>query len=89
MSDALHAVVYVSSATHLLEPSEIDHRLTHARRRNAEADVTGLLLDGDGNFMQYIEGPRDWLMPICDIILADPLHHDVDEMLNRSPGAWA
>jgi Sensors of blue-light using FAD len=80
MSD-LQAIVYVSAATHLLAPAEIDHLLRRARERNAEAGVTGLLLYSDGSFMQYIEGPRDELQCIYAIILKDPLHHHIEELL--------
>jgi hypothetical protein len=80
---ALHAIVYVSSAVHLLSQAEIDHLLERARERNGAAGVTGLLLYDEGNFMQYIEGPRDGLMAIYQIILADPLHRDLSELLNE------
>jgi hypothetical protein len=90
----LHVVVYVSSATHLLQEAEIERLLSRARVRNARAGLTGLLLYSDGSFMQYIEGPREALMRTYAVIRRDPLHHDIDELLNeplteREFGDWA
>lgn len=83
---ALQAIVYVSSAVQPLETPQIEHLLERARARNAEYGITGLLLYADGSFMQYIEGPHDALMRVYDIILADPLHRRLIELL-REPVA--
>ena len=82
----LHAIIYVSSAVHVPVPDEIERLLQRARERNARAGVTGLLLHDGGHFMQYIEGPPDGLLPIYDIILADPLHHRIHELMSESIG---
>ena len=82
----LHAIIYTSSAVRVLAPHEIEHLLQRARERNARAGVTGLLLHDDGHFLQYIEGPPEGLLPIYDIILADPLHHRIHELMSESIG---
>lgn len=82
----LHAIIYTSSAVRALAPHEIEHLLRRARERNARAGVTGLLLHDDGHFLQYIEGPPEGLLPIYDIILADPLHHRIHELMSESIG---
>jgi|KBSSwiStaDraftv2_1062776.scaffolds.fasta_scaffold224234_3 hypothetical protein len=82
----LHAIIYVSSAVHLPAPHEIEYLLQRARERNARAGVTGLLLHDAGHFMQYLEGPPDALLAIYDIVLADPLHHRVRELMSESIG---
>lgn len=81
--DDLHCIVYTSSAVRLLNQNQIDHLLSRARERNQQHDVTGLLLYGAGSFMQYIEGPHEGIMSIYEIILHDPLHHTIIELLNR------
>ena len=60
--------------------------LQRARERNARAGVTGLLLHDAARFMQYLEGPPEALLPIYDIILADPLHHRIHELMSESIG---
>ena len=79
----LHAIVYVSSATHLLSQKELEDLLCRARARNLTENVSGLLLYCDGNFMQYIEGPREPLLSIYQLICADNLHKGLIELLNE------
>ena len=82
----LHAILYVSTAVHVPAPHEIEQLLQRARERNVRAGVTGLLLNDGGRFMQYIEGPPEALLPIYKIILADPLHHRIRELMSESIG---
>ncbi len=95
MSDTdLDALVYVSSAVRLLKHEEIDYLLRRARERNKEYDVTGILLYIGGNFMQYIEGPRDSLDAIYKIIQEDELHKGLilvsrEAIDSRQFGDWA
>jgi len=70
----LESIVYVSSAVRLLSLEEIGYLLSRARERNKEYGITGVLLYIGGNFMQYIEGPKDSLDVIYKIIQKDELH---------------
>ena len=70
----LESLVYVSSAVKLLSHDEIEHLLKRARERNKEYGITGILLHNDGNFMQYLEGPKDNLDTIYKIIREDTRH---------------
>ena len=81
MSD-LRAIVYVSSATRALSQAEIDRLLHSARARNQTEVLGGLLLYCDGNFMQYIEGPREPLLRVYGLIAADPMHGGIVEIFN-------
>jgi hypothetical protein len=83
MQEGLRALVYVSTARHLLAPPELDHLLQAARARNRIEQVTGMLLYSDGNFMQYIEGPPQGLGTVYQIIRNDPLHHGLIELFNE------
>ncbi len=95
MSDEnLDSLVYVSSAVRLLSHEEIDYLLRRARERNKEYEVTGILLYIGGNFMQYIEGPRDNLDVIYKIIQEDELHSGIilvsrEAIEQRQFGDWA
>ena len=80
--EPLHAVAYVSSAVQLPSRQVLDDLLERSRSRNALESVTGLLLYSDGNFMQYIEGPRGGIDAIFASIGRDPLHHSIIELLN-------
>jgi hypothetical protein len=54
----LHALVYQSHATRPLEASDLDILLLDARINNELANVTGALLYGNQQFVQYLEGTR-------------------------------
>ena len=54
---SLADLVYVSSASRLLNETQLRLLADDAAARNLECGVTGVLLYGDGSFFQYIEGP--------------------------------
>jgi hypothetical protein len=79
----LQAFVYVSTAAHHLSEAELDHLLDRARQRNAQEQVTGVLLYSHGNFMQYLEGPRAGVARVYEHIVADRLHHGIIELVRE------
>lgn len=79
----LHAIVYVSTSTHVLSDAEIQHLLERARARNLAEGVTGVLLYSRGNFMQYLEGSRSGVAKVYEVIKADPLHYGIIELINE------
>jgi hypothetical protein len=90
----LDSIVYVSSAVRLLTLKEINHLLQRARERNIEYEVTGVLLYIGGNFMQYLEGPKDSLDIIYRIIEEDEQHTGIilisrEDLERRQLGDWS
>ena len=79
--DGLHALLFLSTATHLLSQAEIDDLLNRAQTRNAEEKITGVLLYNDGSFLQYLEGPVVGLSKIYEIIKSDHLHSGIIELI--------
>lgn len=75
--EALLSIIYVSSATRLLADDELGQLLRAAREHNARRGITGLLLYGDGNFMQLLEGPESEVAALYARIQRDPRHHTV------------
>lgn len=57
--------------------------LARARCRNENAGITGVLLQCDGNFMQYLEGPADALAAVLLEIRSDPRHSGMLDMLRE------
>jgi len=45
--------------------------------RNAQAQVTGLLVHRDGRFLQDLEGPEENVLALYARICRDARHHDV------------
>lgn len=79
----LHACLYVSTASRLLRRTELDLLLLQARQRNTNLKISGFLIYCDGNFMQYIEGPRVALMTVYADICADARHQDFIELASE------
>lgn len=73
-SPAVFQIVYVSSAVRPFSPADLVDLLAQARPRNAAADVTGMLLYHDGNFMQLLEGSEKQVRTTHERIKTDPRH---------------
>ncbi len=74
MSTDLIQLIYVSSARGLLPENELLNILEVSRRKNAERDITGILLYKGGNFLQVLEGPEDAVTALYTTISRDTRH---------------
>ena len=74
---ALVHLIYVSTAITLYDDVELDKMLESAVRHNAPQQVTGMLLYGDGNFMQVIEGEGAAIDETYGRIVKDPRHKHI------------
>lgn len=79
----LRTIVYVSSATHQLSEAEMEALLLDARETNQRHGITGILLYGEGNFMQCFEGPPDAVTLIYARIRASRQHHDLITLMDE------
>jgi hypothetical protein len=75
--------VYVSTATRLMSEEELNALLEQSRAKNARADITGLLLYKDGNFMQFLEGAKEKVCALLEEIRMDPRHHGMIILLQE------
>ena len=71
-------LVYRSQATRPLSPAALQGLLEAARRRNAAAGLTGLLVVDRDRFVQWLEGPAAGLEPVWHSILRDPRHRRIE-----------
>lgn len=65
---------YVSSAAQLMTAADLLLILQQCYRHNPLQDVTGLLLYGNGTFLQALEGDEDVVSPLYEKIARDPRH---------------
>jgi Sensors of blue-light using FAD len=79
----LFGLVYVSAVAPLLGPDTFDTDLATWRTRNALSGLTGLLLRKNGDFLQYLEGPKPALTQLFARICSDPYHRGVIETLRE------
>jgi hypothetical protein len=76
----LHALVYQSQASRPLDASDLDILLLDARINNELANVTGVLLYGDRQFVQYLEGARADVEQIYARITRASQHHRLETL---------
>ncbi len=67
-------LIYASSARQLLTEDEIMAILEVSRRKNAERNITGILLYKDGNFLQVLEGDEEAVTSLYRTIERDQRH---------------
>lgn len=77
-------VVYVSAATHHLDPAELGRIVDVSRRNNARHGITGLLLHHEGNFMQALEGAETEVLALVERIRQDPRHTGMIVMVQQA-----
>lgn len=73
----LHEVLYCSVLGQDQPPTAVGAIVTHARARNAERDITGLLVFDGLRFCQHFEGPRDAVLALMREIEQDGRHAQV------------
>lgn len=77
-------LVYGSAAKRLMLDEELLTLLNKARENNTEKEITGLLLYRDATFIQVLEGERNRVEDLFDVIKRDPRHYGVTTILKRS-----
>lgn len=76
----LISVVYMSTKSPGMSENDIENLLTEIRPLNEKNNLSGLLLYGNGTFIQCLEGDEDKLVEIYDGIKKDPRHHSIIEL---------
>jgi len=69
-------LLYVSTAASTLAYQDLMALLRHASQTNEATDITGLLVYGDGLFLQALEGERAAVNRLYNRIVADVRHAD-------------
>ena len=75
-------ISYISSATDPMSTQELLDLLRQSRENNAESGITGMLLYGNGTFLQVLEGDESVVESLLDKIRKDPRHTDL-KLLHR------
>ena len=77
----LSYLIYISSAVELMNDEQLKDLLTISRRNNEQKNITGMLLYGEGSFIQVLEGGHDAIEATFDIIKKDPRHKNITRIL--------
>ena len=84
MSIPMIQVSYVSRIGKPMSAEQLLALLTQCRNNNSAQGVTGMLLYGNGTFLQAIEGEEQVIDDLVDNIWADPRHENI-KLLSRRP----
>ena len=79
----LSHLIYVSSATELIPEENLSDLLSHARSKNTEHNITGMLLYHDGSIMQVIEGQTGDVDQLLTNLQSDPRHKGLIVLLKE------
>lgn len=76
-------LVYMSHANKPLSDEELLNLLTISRKNNTQLGLTGMLLyNGEGVFIQVLEGPADAVHLLYNKIKQDPRHKDIQDLVS-------
>ncbi|MBY0446050.1 MAG: BLUF domain-containing protein [Burkholderiales bacterium] len=89
----LYILVYVSTATHLMDEAELEALLSGAVEQNNKNGITGVLLYNDGDFMQCLEGPESAVRETFNRVEASRRHTGIiclyeEKISERSFSDW-
>lgn len=79
MSD-LHYLLYLSNATHPMEPKQLKELLEVCQKNNQGRNITGMLLYKGGCFMQILEGGKEEIRRLFEKVRLDSRHENVLEI---------
>ncbi|OKS84869.1 BLUF domain-containing protein [Mucilaginibacter polytrichastri] len=75
-------LIYMSSATELMNNEQLFELLTVSRKNNTDRNLTGMLLYGEGAFVQVLEGEADILDATYETIKADKRHKNIIQIIS-------
>jgi hypothetical protein len=76
----LEMFVYCSRAAEGVDNAEVDRIIEFSQSRNADRDITGILVFGSGVFFQWVEGPPREVERLIVSLHADFRHYDIVEL---------
>jgi hypothetical protein len=90
----LTRLLYVSKPVGPITTHETASLLENSRLSNNKSEITGVLCQGSGIYMQVLEGERTAVNALYSRIIADTRHHQVEllsfeEVDQRRYGQWS
>jgi hypothetical protein len=90
--DLVHCI-YSSASTSDFTPMDLVALLAECREKNSKADLTGMLLYGNGTFFQVLEGDRPVVEALLEKLVTDPRHERLTKIIlepieERSFAQW-
>ena len=76
-------IIYLSKAAHALKDTELLTLANQTTEKNKRLGLTGYLYYSCGKFFHYIEGSRDVVESLMDIIREDERHRIIEELVDH------
>ena len=73
----LHRLVYTSVRNTTCTDEEIDKIISSCKKNNPHRNITGILMYSKKRFIQYLEGSKDELTELYELIKTDTRHSGV------------
>lgn len=83
VSDSLYTIVYLSNVSNNYSPAEMENLINISRIRNRQSDITGILIFGDGNIIQVLEGSNKEVHETFDRIQHDNRHENLIVLMDN------
>ncbi|MFM2128534.1 MAG: hypothetical protein RL477_80 [Pseudomonadota bacterium] len=85
----IYHLIYVSTARFPLPRPRLEDLLETSRKNNLRNSLTGMLAYAGGNFMQFLEGPKEAVEELMSRIERDSRHFDVTRLFTtETPERW-
>jgi hypothetical protein len=82
----LYYILYVSVASGHMNDEDLDKILSKSRKNNQDRGLTGVLLFGQGRFIQLLEGHREVVDSTFSVIRLDSRHLDITVIASGNVG---
>ncbi|NER18311.1 BLUF domain-containing protein [Spongiivirga citrea] len=79
----IHSLCYFSTADSSLGTNDFEELFEYVVTKNTSQEITGVLVYGQGNFMQIMEGPKKKIISIFNRIKEDNRHHNVIKVIEK------
>jgi len=67
-----------------MEPSEVVELLDQTEVRNNKLGISGLLIYSEGNFFEVLEGGKELILELYDVIRQDDRHKNIIQIFEKS-----
>jgi hypothetical protein len=79
----IHQLIYTSHPTAAVTTEMLLDLLQKSQENNAQREISGLLVYHNGRFMQLLEGQRDDVLALFEVIRQDARHAHVQILLEK------
>jgi hypothetical protein len=77
-----YSICYVSRTNDSLTDDELERLFDYSMQHNNERNISGILLEGSGNFFQVLEGNEEAVTSLYNKIEKDERHGELFEIFN-------